>query len=47
MAGLETVIQTVLVRMEDRQIDIIWRGALAYPGCDWLVSLRKMDIVVQ
>jgi hypothetical protein len=47
MEGLETVIQTVLVRMEEQQIDIVWRGALAYPGRDWLVNLRKMDIVVK
>jgi hypothetical protein len=44
---LETVIQTVLVRMEEQQIDIVWRGALAYPGRDWLVHLRKMDILIQ
>jgi len=47
MEGLETVIQTVLVRMEEQQIDITWRGALAYPGRDWLTCLRKMDIVVR
>ena len=47
MEGLETVVQTVLVRMEQRQIDIVWRGALAYPGRDWLVRLRKMDILIQ
>ena len=47
MEGLETVIQTVLVRMEEQQIDIVWRGALAYPGRDWLVHLRKMDIFIQ
>jgi hypothetical protein len=44
--GLETVIQTVLVRMEEQQIDIVWRGALAYPGRDWLVHLRKMVILI-
>ncbi len=47
METLETVIQTVLVRMEEQQIDIVWRGALAYPGRDWLVQLRKMDVQIQ
>lgn len=42
----EVVIHTVMIHMEERQIDIVWRGALTYPGPDWLVEMQKLEIVV-
>ena len=46
MERLETVIHTVMVRMEEHQVDIVWRGALPYPGRDWLPALRRLDVRV-
>ena len=42
----DVVIHTVMIHMEERQADILWRGALPYPGPDWLVEMKKLDIVV-
>ncbi|HEY7306305.1 MAG TPA: DUF2169 domain-containing protein [Bryobacteraceae bacterium] len=41
------VLQTVMIRMEERQVDLIWRGAVPYPGPDWLPEMRKMEVFVQ
>ncbi len=38
-----TVIHTVQIRGEDRQIDMLWRAAFTYPGTDWLPSMAKAD----
>ncbi len=43
----EVVIHTIMIRMEDKQIDIVWRGAVPYPGTDWLPQIKKMDIFVE
>jgi hypothetical protein len=37
---------TVMIRMEDRQVDIVWRGAVPYPGPDCLPQMRKMEVSV-
>ncbi len=42
----EVVMHTVMIRMEDRQIDLVWRGAIPYPGPDWLPQMRKMEVSV-
>lgn len=39
---LEVVLQTVCVRVEDRQLDLVWRGAHPYPGVDWLPEMKQM-----
>jgi len=41
------VIHTVMIRMEERQVDMVWRGAVPYPGRDWLPQMRKMEVFVQ
>ena len=43
----ETVLHTVMIRMEDHQLDLVWRGAVPYPGRDWLPGMRKMEVSVQ
>ena len=40
------VLHTVMIRMDDRQVDLVWRGAFPYPGPDWLPQMRKMDVSV-
>lgn len=42
----EVVLHTVMIRMEDRQLDLVWRGAVPYPGLDWLPQMRRMDVLV-
>ena len=42
----QVVLHTVMVRMDDRQVDLVWRGAVPYPGRDWLPEMRKMEVHV-
>jgi hypothetical protein len=42
-----TVMHTVAMHMEERQIDIVWRCAVPYPGRDWLPQMQKMDVSIQ
>ena len=41
------VLQTVMIHMEEREVDLVWRGAVSYPGPDWLPQMRNMAILVQ
>ena len=43
----EVVLHTVMIRMDDRQVDLVWRGAVPYQGPDWLPQMRKMDVQVE
>jgi len=43
----EVVLQTVMIRVEELQVDLTWRGAVPYPGPDWLPQMRKLEIVIQ
>ena len=40
------VLQTVMIRMEDRQVDLVWRGAVPYRGPDWLPEMKRMDVLL-
>ncbi len=42
----EVVLHTVMIRMEERQVDMVWRAAVPYPGRDWLPQMRKMEVVI-
>jgi hypothetical protein len=39
---LKPFIHTVCVRVEEMQVDVVWRGAHAYPGLEWLPEMKKM-----
>jgi len=39
---LEVVLHTVCVRVEEMQVDLVWRGAHEYPGNDWLPEMKRM-----
>lgn len=39
---LAPVLQTVVIRVEEMQVDLVWRGAHEYPGLDWLPEMKKM-----
>lgn len=41
------VMHTVMIHMDDRQVDLVWRGAVPYPGPDWLPQMRKMEVWVE
>jgi len=38
---LEALIHTVQVRVENSQVDVVWRGAHHFPGLDWLTQLKR------
>jgi hypothetical protein len=39
-------LHTVMIRMDDREVDLVWRGAVSYPGPDWLPEMHKLDCEV-
>jgi hypothetical protein len=41
-AELASVLHTVQVRVEERQLDLIWRGSVRHPGMDWLPELTRL-----
>jgi hypothetical protein len=42
-----TVLHTVMIRSAERQVDLVWRGAVPYPGPDWLPDMKKMEVLIQ
>ena len=40
------VLHTVMIRAEERQVDLVWRGAVPYPGPDWLPEMKKMEALL-
>jgi hypothetical protein len=42
----EVVLHTVMIRMEERQVDLVWRSAYPYPGPDWFPEMKQMDVFV-
>ena len=43
----EIILHTVMIRAEDRQVDLVWRGAVPYPGRDWLPEMKKMEVMIE
>jgi hypothetical protein len=41
------VLHTVMIRMDDREVDLVWRGAVHYRGPDWLPEMRRMDVLIE
>jgi len=39
-------LHTVSIRVEDREVDLIWRGAQVYEGYSWLPNLRRLEAEV-
>jgi hypothetical protein len=44
---LTPVIHTACVRVADKQLDMIWRGAMRYPGVDWLPQMKQLAAEVE
>ncbi|MDY6991277.1 MAG: DUF2169 domain-containing protein [Pseudomonadota bacterium] len=43
---LEVVLHTLTLRQVEQQFDLVWRGALAYPGPTWLPQMQKLELVI-
>ena len=41
------VLQTVMIRADEDEIDLVWRAAFPYPGPDWLPEMKKADVTIQ
>ena len=39
---LRPFLHTVCVRLEEMQVDMVWRGADRYPGLGWLSEMKKL-----
>lgn len=39
---LPVVLHTAQVRTDDWQLDLVWRGALNYPGVEWLPEMTRL-----
>ena len=44
---LKPFLQTVCVRLEEMQMDMVWRGAHPYPGWDWLPEMKRLNAEVR
>jgi hypothetical protein len=42
----EVALHTVMIHMDDGQVDLVWRGAIPYRGPDWLPEMRTFDLQV-
>jgi hypothetical protein len=47
MKNAPVFLHTVMIRMEDRQVDLVWRAAFPYLGPDSLPQLKTMEALVQ
>jgi hypothetical protein len=44
---LAVQLHTVSIRAEDREFDLVWRGAATYPGYEWLPKMTRLHAEVQ
>ena len=42
----EVVLHTLMIDMEARQLEMVWRAAIEYPGLDWLPQLTKLEVQI-
>lgn len=43
----EVVLHTVMIRADENELDLVWRGAVPYPGPDWFPQMRKLEVLIQ
>ena len=43
---LPPVLHTVCIRPDEREVDLVWRGAHPYPGIEWLPEMKRLDAQV-
>jgi hypothetical protein len=39
-------LHTVQIRLDDGEVDLVWRSGFPYPGPDWLPKMKRLDVVV-
>jgi len=44
---LQPVLHTVVIRSDDRQLDLVWRGAHEYPGVEWLPEMSRLHVEIE
>jgi hypothetical protein len=42
----EVALHTVMIHMDEGEVDLVWRGAVPYQGPEWLPQMRKTEILV-
>lgn len=42
-----SILHTVMIRMDDYEVDLVWRAAINYPGIDWLPNMKKVELNIQ
>jgi hypothetical protein len=42
----EVALHTVMIDMDEGQVDLVWRGAVPYRGPEWLPEMRNMDLEI-
>jgi hypothetical protein len=45
--SLDPVLHTVCIRGEERQVDLVWRGSLPYPGIEYLAEMTTLAAEVE
>ena len=40
------VLQTVMIRADEREVDLVWRAAFLYPGPQWLPEMKAADVTI-
>jgi hypothetical protein len=41
------VLQTVMIRLDQREVDLVWRAAVAYAGPAWLDRVHRFTVLVE
>jgi hypothetical protein len=44
---LDPVLHTVQIRGAERQVDLVWRGSLPYPGIEYLAEMTTLAAEVE
>ncbi len=44
--AVAALLHTVMIRLDELEVDLTWRAAFPYPGLDWLVHMRRLDVSV-
>jgi hypothetical protein len=39
-------LHTVMIRLEERQVDLVWRAAVPYAGPDWLPEMKRVELSI-
>jgi hypothetical protein len=39
-------LQTVMIRLDEGEVDLVWRGAIPFRGPDWLPEMQRLDVEI-